>query len=228
MNAEPGQARLDHVILLAASLEQGLDWCHARLGVRPTSGGAHPLMGTHNRLLRIDAPAFPDAYFEIIAIQPGVAHRRPAGARRWFDLDDPGLQAQLATHGPQIAHWVVRVPNVQAAVAAWLALGIDCGPVIAASRQTPQGLLQWRMAVRDDGRRLFDGALPSLIEWGARHPVQDMPESGIHLSDLQITHPQAPALNRAYSAIGLDQLEVGDRAFGIHAQLQMPHGSVTL
>ena len=31
-------------------------------------GGEHPLMGTHNRLLRIDSAEFPSAYLELIAI----------------------------------------------------------------------------------------------------------------------------------------------------------------
>jgi hypothetical protein len=55
---------------MAASLAEGVAWCEATLGVTPGPGGEHPLMGTHNRLLRIATPDFPNAYFEIIAINP--------------------------------------------------------------------------------------------------------------------------------------------------------------
>ena len=74
-------ARVDHLVVAAASLEEGVAWCEATLGVVPGPGGEHPLMGTHNRLLRIATVDYPRAYFEIIAIQPG---RAPQRARRWF------------------------------------------------------------------------------------------------------------------------------------------------
>jgi hypothetical protein len=44
---------VDHLVIAAASLEEGVAWCEATLGVTPGPGGEHPLMGTHNRLLRI-------------------------------------------------------------------------------------------------------------------------------------------------------------------------------
>ena len=86
--------RLDHLVVAAASLEQGAAWCEATLGVVPGPGGVHATMGTHNRLLRIATEAFPDAYLEIIAIDPAA----PAPGRpRWFGLDDPVLQIGRAS-----------------------------------------------------------------------------------------------------------------------------------
>ena len=85
-------AHVDHLVVMAASLAEGVAWCEATLGVTPGPGGEHPLMGTHNRLLRIASPAFPQAYLELIAIDPDA----PAlGRVRWFGLDDPALQARL-------------------------------------------------------------------------------------------------------------------------------------
>jgi len=166
-------AALDHLVVLADSLEQGAAWCEAQLGVRPGPGGEHPLMGTHNRLLRIDSADFPQAYLEIIAIQPGRQPQRTAPLRRWFDMDDAALQARLRTHGPQLGHWVARTDALEAALATCRAHGWDRGPALAASRMTAQGLLQWRISVREDGQRLLDGALPTLIAWGAVHPSDD-------------------------------------------------------
>src|SRR3954465_11156557 len=115
-------ARVDHLVVAAASLEQGAAWCEATLGVVPGPGGEHPLMGTHNRLLRIATVDYPRAYFEIIAVQPG---RKPKGGRRWFDLDDEALRDTLKQHGPRLVHFVASVPDMRPALAALQALGMD-------------------------------------------------------------------------------------------------------
>jgi hypothetical protein len=47
---------LDHLVIMASTLAQGLAWCEATLGVTPGPGGEHPLMGTHNRLMRLATP----------------------------------------------------------------------------------------------------------------------------------------------------------------------------
>jgi hypothetical protein len=107
--------RLDHLVVLAASLEDGERWCERVLGLRPGTGGRHALMGTHNRLLRILSPSYPDAYLEIIAIEPGVVPERAAGKRRWFDMDDPRLAQQIAETGPRLIAWVARTDDVDAA-----------------------------------------------------------------------------------------------------------------
>ena len=60
--------RLDHLVVLADTLSEGVSWCEATLGVTPGPGGEHPLFGTHNRLLSIAATGFALAYIEIIAI----------------------------------------------------------------------------------------------------------------------------------------------------------------
>jgi Glyoxalase-like domain len=169
---------LDHLVIGAASLDAGVAWCEAVFGVVPAPGGTHPLMSTHNRLLRIDAPAFPRAYLEIIAIDPAAP---PPGRARWYDLDDAGLQRRLRA-GPALIHWVARVPDLDAACAAWRSAGIERGEALAASR----GSLRWRIAVRRDGARLAQGALPTLIEWGDAHPCDTLPASGVALEGLDL------------------------------------------
>ena len=153
-------ARIAHLVVAADTLEQGVAWCERTLGVTPGPGGQHPLMGTHNRLLRIATVDHPRTYFELIAVDPQAAGAAE-GRRRWFDLDDPALRERLRRDGPQLVHWVAEVPDVHAAGAALGRLGIDCGEVVPASRETPRGLLQWQITVRRDGRRQFD-ALPEL------------------------------------------------------------------
>lgn len=221
---------VDHLVVFAADLAGGVDWCQRTLGISPTAGGEHPLMGTHNRIFNISSPGHPRAYLEIIAINSGATSALPAGARRWFDMDDATLQQQVAQHGPQLIHWVASVPEVAASHAALAAQDIERGAIITASRPTPNGLLQWQITVREDGLRLMDGCLPTLIQWGATHPCDSLPASGVQLQQLTLQHPQAATLRAACEAIGVAShvaITAGD-APQLTAQLTTPQGPVTL
>jgi hypothetical protein len=230
----PATATLDHLVVLAPSLASGVAWAEATLGVTPGPGGEHPLMGTHNRLLRLSngsdqSNAQPGAaYLEIIAIKPAATPTLQPPERRWFDMDDPALRERVAQHGPQLVHWVARVPDLTAALLAWRELGIDRGEARAASRPTPGGLLQWQISLRPDGQRLFDGCLPTLIEWGPHHPTATMADSGLTLQSLTLQHPQATLLLAACQAIGLDEVLITDGPARLSAQLSTPGGPLTL
>lgn len=234
MSDAPFQAELDHLVVWAASLEQGCAWCEATLGVAPGPGGVHPLMGTHNRLIRLEGDTYPRAYLEIIAINPSQPTPQPARAARWFDMDDERLRARVLNEGPQLTHLVARVPRLDAALAALRGLGIDRGEALAASRDTPAGPLKWRISVRPDGRRLFDGALPTLIEWDGPHPTQGMPHSSLHLEKLAIgarprQESRADPIEDALGALGLGHWLVSEPgAPALAARLVGPRGPVTL
>jgi hypothetical protein len=173
---------LDHLIIAAANLAQGVAWCEATLGVTPGPGGRHPLMGTHNRLLKIATQAFPGAYLEIIAIDPDA----PAPGRvRWFGLDEPALQAQLQ-QGPQLIHLVARSTMLDMHRWGLITVGHKPGDPVAASRETPAGTLSWEILVRDDGRLDCGGALPTLIQWKGPHPADAMLDSGVTLQALAL------------------------------------------
>ncbi|MFC6281257.1 MULTISPECIES: VOC family protein [Polaromonas] len=219
---------VDHLVVAAASLAEGVQWCERVLGITPGPGGEHPLMGTHNRIVSIASPVFPGAYLEIIAINPGAACARPEGAKRWFDLDDRVLQASLSSHGPQLVHFVASTAHAQAGTKALARLGLDRGELLQASRMTAQGLLSWKITVREDGQRLFYGGLPTLIEWGDIHPSGSLPPSGITLQSLQASHARPEALTAAHEAIGLVNVAVVQGRPNLVATLQTPRGTVTL
>ena len=145
-------------------------------------------------------------------------------------MDDADLQQQVAEHGPQPIHWVASVPDVAAGHAALATLDIERGTILTASRPTPNGLLQWQITVRDDGLRLMDGCLPTLIQWGAVHPCDSLPASGVQLEQLALQHPQVSTLQAACDAIGVGpQVAVAaGNAPGLTAHLSTPLGPVTL
>lgn len=229
------KTQIDHLVVMAQTLEQGVQWCEATLGVTPAAGGEHAQYGSHNRLFKIATPAHPLAYFEIIAINP--AAKRPANApgKRWFDMDDAALQAAVAIE-PRLIHFVANTDDIQAARIALKAHGIERGPAMHASRHSRRGLLQWQITVREDGQRLFNGALPSLIQWGKTgdaeplrlHPRNSLPRSGVSLQGLAVTHPSADKLQAAYEAIGLAGVTLESGPANLSATLHTPKGTVVL
>jgi hypothetical protein len=213
-------AALDHLVVAARTLDEGVAWCETTLGITPDPGGRHVSMGTHNRVFSLASPRYPRAYFEIIAID---GEAPPPGRRRWFDLDSPALQAALLD-GPQLVHWVLRCDDIETRCAQLQAAGIDRGEVLAAERDTPQGPLRWRISVRSDGARLFDGALPTLIAWGDRHPTDTLPHSGVRLESFTVSGLPAAALQGCRAA-GVD---VADSGSPLSARLSTPRGPVVL
>lgn len=221
-------AKVDHLVVAATSLEEGVAWCERTLGITPGPGGEHPLMGTHNRLFSIATAQYPSAYFEIIAINKEAVCARIQGAKCWFDLENEALQLQLKQNGPQLVHFVASVPRAVPAIKALAGLGLDRGELLAASRMTANGMLSWKITVRDDGQRLMQGTLPTLIEWGDVHPTHHMAASGVKLQSLKASQPNTDEISAAYVAIGLQGTGVVQGPPNLVATLQTPRGLVTL
>lgn len=232
------QTQIDHLVVAATSLEQGVQWCEALFGITPALGGEHALFGTHNRLFKIATPKFSMAYFEIIAINPEAVRPKkttPLHPHRWFDLDNSELQKSIFKE-PRLIHFVASTSDIKAARMALRMEGIDRGPAIHAERQTSKGLLHWQISVRADGQRLFDGALPTLIQWGKPdaadplrlHPRNTLPRSGVTLQSIDITHPSAEKLQAAYASIGLNGISISEGSANIKATLKTPKGIVVL
>lgn len=221
-------AQIDHLVIAASTLDEGVAWCERTLGITPGPGGEHPLMGTHNRLFSIVSPAYPTAYFEIIAIDKGAACARTMGAKRWFDLDSQELQKQVRQTGPQLIHFVASTQHAKPAVQALTELGIERGELLCASRATPHGVLSWHITVRHDAQRLLHGTLPTLIEWASTHPTQHMAASGVTLQSLTASLPNTNQLRAAYVAMGLQGVGVISGQPNLVTTLQTTRGLVTL
>ena len=194
------QPVLDHVAIAAARLEEGVAWLEAQLGVRMAPGGEHPAMGTHNRLLSLG----PSEYLEVIAVDPGA--RSPVQAR-WFGLD-------RFRGPPRPVAWVLRVPDLDA-----LNLPAAAGAPMALRR----GDLAWRITVPQGGQGPFDGLYPALIEWAGPHPAPRLPDPGVRLLELQLSHPEITAL--AASLPGRDaRLRFAQGAPALRLRLATPAG----
>ena len=217
-------ARIDHLVVAADSLEQGIAWCENTLGVRPTGGGKHPLMGTHNRVLAIGSERFPECYLEIVAIDPEAEAPQRT---RWFALDDPALRAAVRER-PRLVHAVARTRMIEMLRWGLINCGLNPGAPVAAQRDTPHGLLKWRITVRDDGRTECGGALPTLIEWQGPHPCEHMPRSAVALHELVLRGVPAQALEvLKLSAVSSTPIDA-DATAPLSATLDTPRGCVVL
>ncbi len=222
MSATPAvDTAVDHLVVAAATLAQGVAWCQTTLGITPGPGGQHALMGTHNRLFKVASAAFPDVYFEIIAIDPEAP---PPGRARWFGLDEPTLQERLRQQ-PRLLHMVARSTALQAQRRVLADAGCTPGEVVTAGRDTPQGRLQWQITVRDDGRLGNGGALPTLIQWQGGHPAAAMPASGVTLRALALRGVPSAA-QAALQMRGVEYAPLPGAA--LCATLATPLGDVTL
>lgn len=224
---EPQGPQLDHLVVAAHSLAQGVQWCQGVLGVTPGAGGVHPLMGTHNRLALLSGGQYPACYLEIIAIDPDVTPQKPADQARWFGLDEPALQTRLQ-QSPQLVHWVARVPNLANALATCAAHGVHPGEAVRASRPTAQGLLSWDISVPHSGRPAAEGLWPTLIAWGEQHPCTTLPASGLALTRLELQHPGAASLNALWRDLGGAAERFTPGPAQLKAQLATPRGAITL
>jgi len=202
------RCEIDHLVVTAPSLRSGGDYVKAILGVAPGPGGAHPRMGTHNLLLRLDGSIF----LEVIA--PDPAAPRP-GRPRWFGLDEAAtLQA------PRLAAWVARTDDLRACPDDVLA---ECGLVETMTR----GTLEWLITIPAGGRLPFAGALPMVIEWQQpRAPAgAGLPEAGCALAALGVRHPEPARVEALLARMGFEgrvALEAGDP--GLWADIATPAG----
>jgi len=228
-------SQIDHLVVMASTLEAGVAWCEATLGITPAAGGEHEKYGTHNRLFKIASPKHPLAYFEIIAINPDAAAAKRSNVARWFDMDDKALQTAVAQE-PRLITFVASTDDFKAARHALRTQEIERGQIVHASRKSNKGTLNWQITVREDGERLFNGCLPTLIQWGKPeaaeplrlHPRNSLPRSGVTLQSIAISHPSSLKLQAAYEAIGLEGVAIDNGAANITATLQTPKGLVQL
>jgi Glyoxalase-like domain len=208
-------AEIDHLVFAAPTLAQGIEHIADLTGATPRPGGKHAGMGTHNALVKLGE----QLYLEIIAIDP--AGEKPT-RKRWFDLDDGNLMADLVDR-PRLIHWVARTRDLEFTAKH---AGYDPGTILPFAR----GEYRWRITVPDDGKRPGRGVLPTLIQWESSHPADALPESGLALAQLAASHPEPALVRRSLDRLGLsDDIRVTfDRDARLAVMLRTPRGLVAL
>jgi hypothetical protein len=200
---------LDHLIYAAPALDPAVDDLARWLGVRAAAGGRHRGFGTHNAILGLGG----GSYLEVVARDPAA----PAPAAPLpFGLHD------LA--GPALTGWAVRCDDIEEAVAVARRQGYDPGDPAGLERESPTGILRWRLTVN----ALGGGPVPFLIEWGATpHPSTTAP-AGVVLDDLRIECPEPAALEPTLAALGVEVTLHHAPTTALVATLRGPGGTTEL
>jgi len=142
--------RIDHIVIGADNLISGTRILENKLNTKLLPGGEHKVMGTHNKLLKLQT----EIYFEVISINPNVD---PPSQPRWFSLDELDTKEKIKK-SPRSLCWVLAVDNIEDAVH-------NCGYYPGEILQLSRGDLTWKVTVPSDGSLIGNGVFPFLIEW---------------------------------------------------------------
>ncbi len=176
---------IDHLVYAVPDLDDGVAEIAELTGANAVAGGSHPGAGTRNALLSFDD----HTYFEIISVDPSQAEPsrpRPFGV----DPSKPSRMASFAIH-PTGDETIEDIAERMAG------LGLQVGPVVAMSRQRPDGVeLQWRLTLnREIDPSPEGGVVPFVIDWGVTQtPAASTPPMG-RLAEVRITHPDAATVD---------------------------------
>ncbi len=186
------QTQIDHLVIGAADLAQGISYVKECLGVDIPYGGVHETMGTHNHLMQMGNNSF----LEVIAINP-VGD--PVGHPRWYGLDDPFVRQQISAQ-PMLLTWVVNTTDINTFL---LSASMSFGKSTLICRDN----LSWYFGLPGDGRLLSSGILPYVIEWQTdTHPAINMADLGCRVQSLHIHHPHPSWVNKMIHAIDAQDL----------------------
>ena len=201
---------LDHITVIAKTLDQGRQYVADQIGIWVPDGGQHPKMGTHNALMSLGS----DEFLEIIAIDPSA---RAINLPRWFGLDEFDGEPALAT-------WVLGTTDIASALKA-------TPQPRGAAEVISRGDLTWQISIAADGRLPMQGAFPTLIQWPAgSHPAGRMTDLGCRLTALEVGHPNADVISQfTTDRLNDPRIQILTNAeYGLFAQLDTPDGVRTL
>lgn len=205
---------LDHLTVIAPSLEEGRAHIRDCLGLEIADSATHPEMGTHNCRLRLGD----STYLEVIAVDPDAP--APAGPR-WFGLDDAKAVRAHWDRGERLRAWVARSDDLAAVLREQGALfgeALRLGEVA-------------RFSLRPDGSLPEDGVLPCVIDRAGRNPPSErMRDFGARLLEFVLEHPAPTQVRARYQEIAIREaplLRQGPRRRYL-AQIETPGGVKTL
>ncbi len=207
--------QLDHIAIGATSLSEGYHFFQSAFGVDIPLGGKHAMMGTHNRLMKLQGAS----YFELISIDEN-AH--PPQRPRWFGLDEAETHAKLSRK-PSALSWIVQTTDLDRVIAH---SPIELGEVLELQRDD----LRWRLTVPKDGKPVMGGLIPAFIEWPKNmHPSRSLPDLAVTLDAITLSHPDPSALNEVLDKLEISQLaQVAKGETNLSFTFSSPAGRITI
>ena len=181
---------LDHLTIVAPSLEAGAAYVRAQLDIDMPLGGKHPEMGTHNLVLRLSDEVF----MEVIAVDPDA--ERPKGPR-WFGLDNADVVRSAWDDGRRLRGWVVKTDDLDTVLDRH-------GVLLGKKTRVSRGERSWLFSVPPDGSLPVDGIAPSVVDReGKPGAISALPKLGTNLLSFQIEHPDPDWVRELYATLGV-------------------------
>ncbi|MCD2171342.1 VOC family protein [Rhizobium sp. C4] len=178
--------KLDHITVIAPTLEDGVRHVADCLGLLVPFGTRHDYMGTHNHRLQLGNAT----YLEIVALdrqgtQPGRA--------RWFGLDDQDTVRKDWSEGRRLRGWVANTTSLDKVLA-------EHQDIFGQKACLPTGEPDFAFAIPEDGSLPLGGAAPSLIDhWGDTSFIDTIPDMGARLRTMTLEHPDPDRIRRLYA-----------------------------
>ncbi len=210
----PAKAAVDHLLLGAADLEQGIGWFERLSGVKAVNGGVHPGRGTRNALVSLGG----GQYLEIIAPDPSQMTFS-------FQIDVRKLAE------PRLITWAAAAPDINSVAKKARAANLQFAGPFDGSRARPDGkTLKWKtLGVLSNLNTGGIDPIPFFIRWGADsiHPSQDSPK-GIELLSFEMEHPDPASVTEILRKLGIELKVARGKEARLRATLKTPKGKVEL
>ncbi len=203
---------VDHLVLAAPSLEEGMDFVEQKMGIRPQIGGQHLGKGTWNALVALGH----SSYLEVIA--PDPKQEKPADGC-WMGVD------QILS--PQLIHWAAKVSPIQTFVELAKEHQLPIGVLSGGSRTKLNGdVISWTLTepVSDSE----GGIIPFLIDWeGSVHPAASLDQK-CTLLEISAEHPNPQVVVQQLKHLGIHITIRKGATPKISAIIKSPRGIVGL
>ncbi|CAB9508369.1 expressed unknown protein [Seminavis robusta] len=220
---------IDHLVYVTPDLESAIQEFEDKTGVRPTKGGRHLGLGTHNAFLALGNGRYlelfaPDPEAEV-PLQTIIGVDGPKPRLSTFCCRSPGIETL-------IQHFQSSIDDVYKDL---LPQSVESG---SRTNEADGTTISWRIASEKHAvpseELPMGGLLPFYIDWGdsfSVHPSKTAPQ-GCTLLTLEAFHPEPEGLTKVIKAIGsnLEDLLIvkdGDDP-QLVATLDTPNGIVTL
>ena len=179
------RSRIDHIVIGTSNLILGTSDLESKLSHKFSSGGEHKIMGTHNKLLKLQS----NIYLEVISNNPKADKlTRP----KWFSLDEYNIIEKIKDT-PRALCWVLEVENIEDTVKN---CGYNPGEILQLSRDS----MNWKVTVPPDGKLIDNGILPILIEWNKDlHPSKKLSNSSVSLNKISLYHQDPKKIKKIIS-----------------------------
>lgn len=183
--------KLDHLTVIAPTLNEGVSHVESCLGIRVPFGTRHDYMGTHNHRLQLGNAV----YLEIVAIDPdGQEPDLP----RWFGLDNQEQVRSDWNEGRRLRGWVANTDKIDSVVSMHAAI---LGDKVSLPDDNPT----FDFTIPNDGSLPLDGVAPSMIDHrGDTAFFASIPDLGARLRSLTLEHPAPASIETLYRELAIE------------------------